>query len=203
MNLIVISYPQNIEGEHSILTQLFEHRLEFFHLRKPDASFEELKEYLDAIPNEFHSRVILHSHFELLDRYNLKGIHINSKNIEEAQNYEQKEMHRSISAHSFEEIINLKGQYDYAFLSPIFNSISKIGYESNFSTNDIRSFFKNNQLPTKVVALGGVDLENIDTVYQLGFEGAVFLGFIWEAPEKAVAQFNLLKEKCQKYVHTH
>ncbi len=66
---------------------------------------------------------------------------------------------------------------DYAFLSPIFDSISKAGYNSHFEEQVLRKYADQGLLDN-VVALGGIDGENVVKVRDLGFAGAAFLGYL-------------------------
>lgn len=83
MKLILLSHPTKILKEPQLVEALFEKGLEYFHLRKPEYSKEEVEDYLSAIPSKYHSRIVLHSCFELAEKYNLKGIHLNSKSVKE------------------------------------------------------------------------------------------------------------------------
>ena len=76
MKIIVISNPVNINGEFEFLNQLFSLGLEYFHIRKPGFNYSDLRNYIKDIPSKYHNRIILHSHFELLNEFELKGIHI-------------------------------------------------------------------------------------------------------------------------------
>ena len=51
-----------------------------FHVRKPNWSSEELELYINALPSAWKEITVLHAHFELCEKYNLKGIHLNEKN---------------------------------------------------------------------------------------------------------------------------
>ena len=78
MKLILISYPTNIDNEHQILAHLFDEGLEYFHLRKPGFSKARIINYLSQIPDKYYNRIVIHSHYDLIRKYNLKGIHITS-----------------------------------------------------------------------------------------------------------------------------
>jgi thiamine-phosphate pyrophosphorylase len=96
--------------------------------------------------------------------------------------------------HSLEEIEQYSVQYDYAFLSPIFNSISKKGYNSPFDLEVVKDFLQNRQ--EKIIALGGVDDDKIETVKTTGFDGVALLGAIWES-EDPIGKFNRISEQWQ------
>ena len=113
-----------------------------------------------------------------------------------------------MSTHSLNELINLKG-FNYVFLSPVFDSVSKHGYNSMFSSEEIIDFFKKNPLYTKVIALGGLSMENIDTALLMGFEGAAVMGALWNCYfekrniDNTINYFIELNRKCQEFVRTY
>lgn len=225
MKLILISYPTNIDNEHKIITHLFEQGLEYFHLRKTDFSFQDFKQYLRNIPDKYYPRIIIHSHFNLLNDYNLKGVHFNKNNIHLVREYQSMRIHKSISAHSFDELLKLDKTYDYAFLSPVFNSISKPDYKSKFNFEEITQFFnpltlssyakapldrtlrrtRRKTISTDIIALGGIDIDKIEPAYKMGFSGVAVLGYIWNNYiidrniKTVIETFKKLKEKCQKF----
>lgn len=129
MKLILLTMPDFFIEEHQILTALFDEGLELLHLRKPDSESVYLERLLTLIPETYRKRIVLHDHFYLKSEYNLAGIHLNNRNPLPPQNYKGQV---SRSCHSAEEVLQYKKNYDYLFLSPIFNSISKEGYKSNF-----------------------------------------------------------------------
>lgn len=95
--------------------------------------------------------------------------------------------------HSLDELKNHKGKYEYAFLSPIFNSISKQGYKSNFDLNEVKEKIKEEN----IIALGGIDEDKIEACRELGFAGVAVLGSVWKNSDP-VGKFKSLKALCQK-----
>ena len=80
MKLFVITTPFFFEGESRIIIHLFREGMQRLHLRKPQSDIDKFRLLLDAIPVEYHSRIVLHEHFELTAGYRLAGIHLNSRN---------------------------------------------------------------------------------------------------------------------------
>ena len=78
--IVIISSQKTVANEHETLRLLFENGLLTFHLRKPGYKKNQLKEYLNRVPSKYHNRIVLHSHHDLILKYNLQGIHFNSKN---------------------------------------------------------------------------------------------------------------------------
>ena len=85
-----------------------------------------------------------------------------------------------ISCHSFEEVVKYKDAYDYLFLSPIFDSISKQGYRSKFSHNELLNASNLGIIDSKVIALGGVTPDKMDYLKSLHFGGIAMMGAVWK-----------------------
>ena len=172
--IIVISSPKPVMNESAIITGLFSNGLELFHLRKPFDNIYTTAKLLKNIPMQFHNRIVIHQHYQLINDYKLKGIHIknNNENIPNNCNI------ISTSFHYFSELSN-KNNYEYVFLSPIFNSISKDSYSSNFTLSELQKAHNNGIIDNKIIALGGITPNNINIIKEIGFGGAAVLGYIW------------------------
>lgn len=176
MLLIVVTRPDFFHEEADLCNQLFAGGLEILHVRKPDATREEYEELIEKIEAKYHNRIVIHAHYELAIQYQLKGIHIRYSESDNNKLY-QRFKHVSISCHSIDEIVRLKQQPAYCFLSPIFDSISKKEYNSPFpSVPDITPY----HFPFPVIALGGVTPKNAGKCLEKGFSGVAMLGWIWK-----------------------
>lgn len=168
--------PYFFVEEHQILNALFDEGLEILHLRKPATEPVYSERLLTLLSDVYRKRIVVHDHFYLKNEYNLKGIHLNQRNPELPLKYKG---HISCSCHTAEEIKTHKKSFDYMFLSPIFDSISKENYSAQFTPADLRELSTSKIIDRKVMALGGVGLDNISKIKELGFGGAVILGDIW------------------------
>ena len=203
MSIIVISDPEEVANEALILNALFAHGMETFHLRKPTYTKVQTEVLIRAIEPQYRNRVVLHHRYPLAIDYGLKGIHFTGHFIRDCfpkledwyQEAKQNQMTVSASKHQLTELENLEVAYDYVFLSPIFDSISKIGYKSNFA--DLQSVEKY-RTHTKIVALGGITVDKMNRLKQMGFDGAAVLGTIWKTPDKAVQTWKALKATWEK-----
>jgi len=176
---VLISWPTALPNEGKVLVQLFEQGLQHFHLRRPGLGYAAVKELLEQLPEKYHSRVIVHYHFEAQKEFDIKGIHFSKSNITEASGYLRTKIHRSASFHSFEEFDNSTENFDYVFISPVFNSISKSEYKAGFSLEELGCFLKK-QRKHKVIALGGIDKGNVGLLRSVGFQGFAILGSFWK-----------------------
>lgn len=176
MKLIVTTTPTYFVEEDKIITALFDEGLEILHLRKPDTAPVYAERLLTLIPEKYHKRIVVHGHFYLKEEYKLKGIHLNQRNPLIPENYSG---HISTSCHSLDEVKEKKSKCDYVFLSPIFDSISKEDYPSQFTDEQLRAASKSGIIDKRVIALGGIDENNIRKIKDYGFGGAAVLGDLW------------------------
>ena len=176
MRWIVITSPDNLSGEVSFIERLFYRGLDLLHLRKPAADEATYAHLLEAIPEQWHSRIVLHDHFQLTERFALHGVHLNRRNPLPPTTWQGS---CSASCHSLSEVTQQKSQRDYLFLSPIFNSISKVGYAAAFPEETLREAAHQGIIDRQVIALGGITATHIPLLHQWHFGGAAFLGDIW------------------------
>lgn len=177
MKLILMTTPFFFTEEHQILTALFDEGLELLHLRKPNTEPVYSERLLSLLPEDYRRKVVVHDHFYLKNEYNLKGIHLGRRSPEAPPRYKGQ---ISRSCHSIEEVKAQKKEYDYVFLSPIFDSISKNDYPSQFDLNTLRELGRQKVIDRKVMALGGIDIDQIPMLRDCGFGGVVVLGAFWQ-----------------------
>ena len=176
MYLIIITEPQFTDNEAAIIAQLLRWGTDLVHLRKPEGSAKELAKLIEAIPTAYHNRLVLHDHFDLAAHFTLHGLHLNRRNSVLPPNHEGTV---SQSCHTLDEVKVCKTKCNYVFLSPVFNSISKLGYTSAFTPKALSEAKKQGLIDQKVVALGGITAANIDKTKYYGFGGVALLGDIW------------------------
>lgn len=176
MKWIVITKPEFIANEAKYIEQLFEAGIDLLHFRKPDSSLEDCERLIQEINPKWYSKIVMHDHFELCEKYHLHGIHLNRRNHTIPKDFQGSV---SRSCHSLEEVIENKDDFDYVFLSPIFDSISKQGYQHAFSDEALRKAAQEGIIDEKVIALGGITDQKIPQLQAWHFGGAAFLGDIW------------------------
>lgn len=181
-------YPSDIAEEISIICNLLDSdQVDIFHLRHPGSTDSQMREYLSMIPELYLSKITLHDHFSLIEDFNVGGINLNSRNpilpVEILNKTFGRNIRLSRSCHSIGEIDqvlrdNKDIEFKYLTLSPIFNSISKIGYKSNFNLNNLKAIIPS--LPVDVVALGGVSPDSFPLLKSIGFKGGAMLGYFFK-----------------------
>ncbi len=185
MELIVITPEQNVTGETELVNGMLEAGLTRLHIRKPNLSAGEYREYLYGIESRYHSRLVLHGAFELLREFHLGGIHLNSvmRESTDLQRLMSDIPVVSTSFHSWQEIRNNKTAFRYVFISPVFDSISKKGYEGVININDLKVLKEEIAVTgstcSRIIALGGVGVKELPVLFKAGFDGAAMLGAVW------------------------
>ena len=195
MLLIIITEPGFFDGEAGLINLLFEHGLQRLHLRKPDSNEADFESLIKQINPQFYNRVAIHDHHHLAVRYNLFGIHLNRRNSLVPDGFCGSV---SRSLHTIEELSAEKQKYDYVTLSPIFDSVSKVGYNSQFTPSVLNDLRDRNLIDSHVIALGGITAYNIATLPQYGFGGAMVLGALWNLKgdkEMFLEYFERLRKK--------
>lgn len=192
--MIVLIAPENdVPNEIEILHQLFQEGLEYYHFRKPHKNYKEHCDCLNLIDEPYHNRIVVHYYHELVNEYNLKGIHFQEQkrrdHLDVPSNYfTELEMYGktiSSSFHEPEELENCAFEFDYHLLSPVFSSISKQGYNGRgFDVNHINK---------TIIGMGGVTTENLAEFNKLGYKGVGVLGGIWNS-KNPIEDFKKMKK---------
>ena len=200
MKLILISSSGKSEDETKQLVQLFEMGVETFHLRKPKMTTKELRSYLESVPQVFHNRIVIHSHHDLAVMYDLKGIHMTR--IHKKRKFRQwfimqrirmrkKNIVVSTSFRKLGDLYEEENKYSYVFLSPIFDSLSG-KFQSGFNEFSLRATLE--KTTHKAIARGGMDLNKIEKVKEIGFYGMAFYSTIWKSKDPVEAGIKLFEK---------
>lgn len=172
---IVITKPELIHDEAAKITKLLENGVDYVHLRKPGASLRDVRNIIEDIPYKFRRRLKLHGHFELLNDFNLGGVHLNSRCPAAPETADK----ISRSCHTTEELSECE-KFEYVTLSPIYDSISKTGYHAAFDLASIKEKITGKN----VIALGGVTPFKFEELKRSGFAGGAMLGIVWDDFDK-------------------
>lgn len=174
--VIVITKPVFFDGEAETISRYVRDGM-LVHVRKPGATVDAVERLLMSLPADVLSGIVLHDAFELASKYGVYGVHLNSRNPQPPQGWGGSV---SRSCHSFDEVEEWKHKLHYVSLSPIFDSISKQGYQSAFTREMIDAAVSRGVIDHKVYALGGVTFNKIEEVKQMGFGGTMILGDAWK-----------------------
>lgn len=194
--MIVISNPTALTNEIPIIHALFEEGLELFHIRKLEYSALEMKNFVTAIGLEYAGKMVLHSHHQLATEFGIKRIHFTENHRkmitrQQLENYKKQAYTISTSTHTIEEFNSLDNEFDYAFLSPVFESISKQDYSTK--TNLLNAVQNRINFKTQLIALGGMEASTISTTLKASFDDIALLGTIWNS-KTPIQNFRLCQQ---------
>lgn len=182
--VVVITPEETFDGEAEQIKRVIECGVFRLHLRHPKADEQTLRGIIEGLTPEERKKIVLHDCYNLVEEYNLGGAHLNGRHPELAS------ICSSRSCHSLEEVVASK-QMRYCFLSPIFDSISKSGYASNFTPEVLMQAKADGIINEDVIALGGISVDKLDKVREYGFGGVAILGSAWK---NGIAQVDVFKK---------
>jgi thiamine-phosphate pyrophosphorylase len=202
MKLVCISPEHDDPRETAVLGALLAVGLERYHVRKPYWSAPQLETWLRALPKDWRTRLVLHSHHELVAMLGLGGYHWRDDGLAPLTPLANNGL-TSRSCHDLATLRAALGHYDSVFLGPVFPSLSKPGHgpSDNFSTSELSSLLNSrtpNERRTTVLALGGITAARLPQVRVLGFAGVAVLGAVWQADDPVAAFCEL-----QDAVYSH
>lgn len=178
--MIVITSETLVHKEVDIIIELFKEGLDVLHVRKPGISQDQLDAYLQGIDEMYRSQICLHQWHSLAESLGINRFHYKDG----AQSLYQKKNSATIlstSTHSMETFNALPNECSYAFLSPVFESISKVGYKPK--VNMVKALKQRSNFKTRLVALGGIDSDNIAHLLESGYNDVALSGAIWNSSE--------------------
>ena len=193
MKLIVMTKPTFFVEEDKILANLFEEGLENLHLYKPGASPMYSERLLTLLGDAFRNRITVHGHFYLKEEFRLRGIHIDDAHTEPPIGYKG---NLSRTCHAISELKEAKKQSNYVFLHSIYDSQTNKDEKASFTREELEAASKEGLIDKKVFALGGMNIDNVKEMKELGFGGVVICGDLWN-------RFNIHNEIDYKALLNH
>jgi thiamine-phosphate pyrophosphorylase len=193
MQLVVISLPEAVPHEIELMGELLAAGLLRLHLRKPRFSEQEMAAFIKQIPARYYARLVLHGHPGLVLALKLGGLHLTATARASQATRPKLAAAQTLSTsfHTLAEIRQHRQKYDYVFLSPIFDSLSKSSYAAGFELPAVAEVLQHlrqrvGYVP-QVLALGGIEADKLAAVRQAGFAGAAVLGAVWQSPDPVAA----------------
>ena len=193
MKLIILTKATFFVEEDQILTTLFEEGMDNLHLYKPDSEPVYSERLLTLLSEDYYRKITVHDHFYLREEFGLKGIHLNTADAELPYGYKG---HFSCTCHSIAELHDAKKKADYVFLKTIFDSQSNPQDKQTISEEELREASRKGLIDKHVYAMGGINLDNIRQMRDLGFGGVVICGDLWN-------RFNIHQEQDYKDLISH
>lgn len=176
--------------------------IDIFHLRKPLVPQKYILSLLRHIPESMYSRIVVHFSGDSEAIPHSLGVHLTGYRSYSPNQIKELTGDRIVSrsCHKLSEFDDstLSSYFTYSFLSPVFDSVSKPGYNSNFSLDDavLRSYADK----FKIIALGGVVPEKFDKLFNSKFAGAALLGYLWSPKSPLEDKIDNLLYYKQKFL---
>ncbi|PSL49420.1 thiamine-phosphate pyrophosphorylase [Chitinophaga niastensis] len=193
----IITSPERIHEEEKIIVELLQAGAARVLIRKPEWTMAQHTALLEKIDVAYYDRIIMRDNLWAQSRYSLAGVHWSWKSRalftpDQLKQLLKQYPQNSTGVHSLEQIPEADNNFSTLLLSPVFNSISKPGYEGMFAQA------LKNKGNHNVLALGGVDHTNIGLLKRWQFDGAALLGTIWQTPLQAVENYYRIQELWNK-----
>ena len=171
-----MTQPTFFVEEDKILTSLFDEGLDNLHLYKPGASPMYSERLLTLLSDSFYPKISVHDNFYLKEEYHLHGIHISDPETPVPNGYRG---HVSRTCTDLSLLKKAKKNADYVFLKYIFDSQSEPEQKASFTMEELKEASRRGLIDRHVYALGGMNLDTIRIVRDLGFGGVVVSGDLW------------------------
>jgi len=205
MHLVVFSSQDKLKSEVYIVNTLFRKGLKTLHLKKPKFSKKKLKNYISKIDEKYHNRIIIHSHYSLALKFNLKGIHI-SKNLLKKKikskliiNFYKLLDKKFLITRTFSntnDLINIPPVFSYVFLSPIYFKTEENVKKYYFDIPALSKRIQDNHI--EIYASGRIDINDFADLKNLNFKGISLLKTIWYSNNQPLDKFLEAKKTIEK-----
>ena len=177
---ILLSSSSPHPQEMDIIRLFLKNKDALFHLRRYDWEENQVADFLSQFTNRELEKIVLNHHHFLATEFGINRLHFSEQDRreideEKLQRFADAGFILSTSVHELETFNKLPACFTYAFLSPVFDSISKAGYKAvNFDLSHRRK-------DIQLIGLGGVTAENFSSLITMGFDGGAVLGAVWNS----------------------
>ena len=159
-------------------------------------------EFINKIPSNFHNRLVLHDHYGLVSKYNVKGIHIRlgkSKQIYYRlllhwlnKKYPNLTIATTIDRPSSLQSSSIR-KFNYILVSNLFNLHTRSKFSPAYQSRDIQQMVLRQKNP--LIAMGNVNLDTIGIAKSYSFSGFALQSNSWENKDwlsffKALVRFD-------------
>ena len=184
--------------DFEVLNNLFSAGLDFVYLRTNQVKDINWERIIAKLNPAFSDRIIISaSASEFIQESELVG---HWKEGERKELLPEKLLPNKVystSVHHLPDILDLPACFKYVFYSPVFPSISKPSYNPKISLitlqQDINGLKEKKAGLPNIIALGGIQTENVKKVKDIGFNGAALMGALWQSTDPVQAFTNIKK----------
>lgn len=196
---VVMSPLNERAGEKKILQRLFDSGLSQYHLRRPHWSMQRCREWLESLPAETRSRIVLHQHPRLVRRLGLAGFHFDASD-KKAFPPDGVAGLGEVSAQcgDFHSMLEAGKCCRRIVLGPVFPPEK---YDVTVPRRTLGEYAATASYwrahvggGAQVLAFGGISASNIRECRKAGFDGVVVVGAVWNASDPVSAFRNLTRK---------
>jgi thiamine-phosphate pyrophosphorylase len=187
MKLVVITNPYDVKNEIEIINRLFSEGLDELHIRKPKYDRVKMKKFIADIDSEYHSKLVLHTHYSLVNVFDIHKIHLGHDWIfNAATNFylntvilKGKKVLKSTTITDCKSLYKPIAGINEIMLGPVFAKFTYFTDNQLIKTETLQKALRHSKLP--VTALGGVCSQNLEFFKNVGFKGAAMQSNIWKS----------------------
>ncbi len=173
-------YPLISLKDIKIIPDLFKLGIKWIQIREKEESFEkylkELKNYIE-LAEEFDGKIIINDYLDLAKDLKAQGIHLGQEDLKpsQARKVLGDKIIIGLSCYKREEIESALGNtfIDYIAIGPIFKTPLKD--KKPLGIEILKDYVKKNKI---IVAIGGINGENIFGVLSTGVDKVAFIRFV-------------------------
>ena len=161
-----------------------------------DREVSEIYSQLRVYAERAGVKLVINRNLEVALKLNANGLHLGKtsdfleKKVRWRNSDNGKGKILGFSAHSLEEVTYAQRQgCDYAFVSPIFPTISKKTLRAEIGLESLAEYVNQTEIP--IFALGGISKDNISKSLQTGVRGLAVLGDVFLADNPTYAARTL------------
>ena len=193
MKLVVMTKPAFFVEEDEILTAMFDEGMDCLHLSKPHDSSVYHERLLSLLHEGILRKTVVHEHYFLKDEYNLYGIHVRGSGVPLPPGYRGRFCR---SCTELEKLREAKKKAEYVLLENVCDGTCADGEAARFTEKQLEDAADKGLIDKHVYASGGMTLDRIRMMRDLGFGGIVFCNDLW-------SRFDIHRQRDYKELIAH
>jgi thiamine-phosphate pyrophosphorylase len=170
------SFSRNQAGWLAHVARWIGEGVDLVQIRERDLEARDLAELTRRvlrIPNPHGTRILVNDRADVAVACNAHGVHLRDGSVC-AVKFARPGFLVTVSCHAVEDAPNAAGA-DFVLLAPIFKPLSKMDHRPVLGTGAIAEF--NRRSPIPVLALGGIDHENVGACVEAGAAGIAGISY--------------------------
>lgn len=192
------------------LRPLFAAGVDTVQIRIKDLHGEALEAELaeaDRLAKQANARLFINDYWQNALALNAYGVHLGQEDLEALAPADLEALHQSglrlgISTHTPDEIdLALRIQPSYIAIGPVFETQSKVVNYATTGLDNLKAWRQRVDYP--VVAIGGIDADNLGQVVQAGADGIAMISGIHQDGFELHESLRLLKEQFDEAFLNH